>query len=123
MGGEPDGRLEMHNTAWAEYDRPAVLFTSTALKSPSRARFWHKERQGSIEKAGLPYSYGRSRWSKGANGGESSVEMKEAANRGGGSKRTTALKHCAGGPAAFPPRARAGPYQSAGLASDPTGER
>jgi hypothetical protein len=50
MGGEPDGRLEMHNTAWAEYDRPAVLFTSTALKSPSRARFWHKERQGSIEK-------------------------------------------------------------------------
>jgi hypothetical protein len=28
--------------------------------------------------------------------------MKEAANRGGGPKRTTALKHCAGGPAAFP---------------------
>jgi hypothetical protein len=109
-GGDPGDRLEMHNTAWAEYDRPAVLFTSSALKSPGRRYFWHKERQGSIEKAGLPYSYGRSRWSKPADGGESSVEMKEAANRGGG-------------PAAFPPRARAGPYQSAGLASDPTGEQ
>ena len=45
---------------------------------------------------------------KGADGGESTVEMKEAANRGGGPKRIAPLKHCAGGPAAFPPRARAG---------------
>ena len=44
---------------------------------------------------------------KGANGGESSVEMKEAANQGGGPKRITPLKHCAGGPAAFPPREHA----------------
>jgi hypothetical protein len=62
---------------------------------------------------------------KGADGGESTVEMKEAANQGGGPKRITPLKHCAGGPAAFPPPREhaAGPYQSAGLASDPTGER
>jgi hypothetical protein len=113
----------MHNTAWAEYDRSAVLFDVPDPQIPQPRYVWHKERQGSTEKAGLPYSYGRSRWSKGANGGESSVEMKEAANRGGGPKCTTPLKHCAGGPAAFPPRARAGPYQSAGLASDPTGER
>src|SRR5260370_27092111 len=102
MGGDPYGRLEMHNPAWAECDRPAVLFTSSALKFPGRRYLWHKERQGSTEKASLPYSYGRSRWSKAANGGESSDELKEAANRGG-PKRTTSPKALRGRPGCGPP--------------------